>query len=382
MNNFRHSILSIVFLAISAPAVAESPLDFPKGPAQWLMTAEEKREWRGVKDAARAQELVDLFFVRRDPTPETFANEFRDEFRARVDFADKRFAEGRRRGSLSERGRVLVVLGFPREQGDEAAKRSAQYSSGGPNPMDPTGGREVAGRSIWTYSYEESIRFGLPKIEVVFIHDGLDGRARRDTHRNDFISALPVAIASYIKSPDLTSVPEWAKHELYYSPMTAAPREVEAMMEAPLPDAPVPAAAGSGAPTAPVTRPPSVGKLTLVADAFALEPESGIDPFASLTSRDVFRPEDELGWVAEYCSGSLAPLSAVEVTLKISGLIKGERINFNAPAEELVPDSIRASPGCYLVRGAVPLMDMEPASYALFVRIGQYNLTKDFRIIE
>ena len=120
----------------------------------------------------------------------------------------------------------------------------------------------------------------------------------------------------------------------------------------------------------------------LVEDAFALEPQSGADPFASVTSLQEFHRDGELGWVAEYCSGSLKPLASIEVTLRISGLIKGERVNFNAPPEEMVPDSIKASPGCYLVRGAVPLMDMEPASYALFVKIGQYNLTRDFRVVE
>ena len=372
---------------LSAQKVS-APLDFPNGPAQWLMTPEEKRAWKGVKSAAQAQELIDLFWVRRDPTPNTFANEFRTEFDQRVAFADRRFQEGRRRGALTERGRVVIVLGFPQELGEEASKTSAQYAGGdGLIAMDPTGGRATAARDVWNYSHAQAIKFGLPKIEVVFIRDGSDGRVRRDTHRNDFISALPVAIRSYIKNADLTAVPEWARHGKQ-SPVVMVPAAAATTrsVEPPLPDAPPVVAASQDpqageAPVAAV-RPASVGKLTLVKDAFALQPESGVDPFAGLQSVSEFGRDEELGWVIEYCTGTVTrELSSVEVAMKISGLINDERVNFNAPPEEMVPDKIKASPGCYLVRGAIPVMDMDPGTYTMMLTMGRYNLTKEFRVI-
>lgn len=368
------------------------PLDFPKGPAQWIMTAEEKAAWRGVKSAARAQELIDLFWVRRDPTPGTFANEFRTEFNHRVAFADRRFQEGSRRGALTERGRVIVVLGFPRELGEEASKTSGQYAGGGPlNPTDPTGGRALAAREVWNYSFEQANQFGMPRIEVVFIRDGVGGRVRRDTHRNDFVSALPAAIRSYVKNPELTVVPEWARRQetsavvMVPAPVAgSAPRNVEP----PLPDTPavVPSAGATQtaeAPAAAAVRPASLGRLTLVKDAFGLEPESGADPFVGLQNVAEFRRDEELGWVIEYCTGTASrTLNSVEVAMTISGLINHERVNFKAPAEEMVPDTIKASPGCYLVRGAVPLMDMDAGAYTLMLTMGPHVLTKEFRVIE
>lgn len=382
----RRSLIAIATLvSVTLFAQADKPVDFPEGPAQWIMTAEEKREWRGVKDETRAQELIDLFWARRDPTQGTAVNEFRAEFNERVAYADRKFAEGRRRrGALTERGRVLIVLGFPKELAEEGQTSTAHYSasSGGSNDaMDPTGQRALAARSVWNYEYEQAQKFGMPKIEVVFIHDGTNDRVRRDTQRNDFISALPKAVEYYVKNPDLKTVPAWTRPELRLVASTPL-QDVEAVTEPPLPDQPAAIPSTTTGVVARTPRPASIGKLTLVKDAFAIEPQSGADPFASMTNVEEFRTADELGWVAEYCTGSLAPLTNVEVTLKISGLINGERINFNAPPEELVPDSIKASAGCYLVRGAVPLMGMDPANYALFVKIGQHNLTKDFRIIE
>jgi hypothetical protein len=51
-----------------------------------------------------------------------------------------------------------------------------------------------------------------------------------------------------------------------------------------------------------------------------------------------------------------------------------------------VPDSIKVSPGCYLLRGSLPLADVDPGSYTLNVSItgvqGQpsYNLTREFHV--
>jgi GWxTD domain-containing protein len=379
---FLSALAALFVCALSLTAQSELARDFAKGPAQWLMTAEEKKAWRGVKTEEEAQNLVALFWARRDPTPGTLDNEFRPEFRSRVDFANRRFKEGNKPGSLTERGRVLILLGIPSNLQEEDSKRSSQYSTS--DVTDPTGGRALAARDVWLYKREEAVKFGLPKIEVVFIRDGLSGHVRRDTQRNDFLSAIPAATNYYIKNPSLTAVPEWAKAPkmlmVPQQPAASAPAVQAASPELRKVEGAV--ATVESVPAAEV-QPASVGKLTLVSDAFALQPESGTDPFAGLTAVSDFRKDSELGWVAEYCTGSLdRALSNVEVTLKITGLINGERVNFNAPPEDLVPDSIKASPGCYLVRGGVPLMEMDPANYTLFVKIGSYNLTREFRVIE
>ena len=61
----------------------------------------------GVPDQARAsqdacQKAIDLFWVRRDPTPGTLRNEFREEFEARVVYADKEFKFKNKRGALDD----------------------------------------------------------------------------------------------------------------------------------------------------------------------------------------------------------------------------------------------------------------------------------------
>ncbi len=371
-------------LLLALPLAAQtSPREFANGPAQWLMTSEEQKAWRQVKSDDQAIDFIDLFWARRDPTPGTPRNENRIDFDSRVAYADQYFKEGRTRGALTERGRVLIVLGFPKGMSNEASKTSrAQYANADAiNPNDPTGGRQLAARDEWNYSHEEAVKFNMPKIDVVFIHDMIGDRARRDPQRTDFTMALPSAIKYYIKSPELTTVPDWASSRMRYAPAAEAAQEQiettvtlekrktgQVLVEVPQV----------------IARPAGAGKLLLLNDSMTLQPQSGKDPFASAASVAQFQKGRELGWAAEYCSGRVSPNApALKVQLKITAA-NGDR--FTSDPEEFVPDSIKSSPGCYLLRGALPLTDLDPGAYKLSLSITgaaageSYNLGGEFRV--
>jgi GWxTD domain-containing protein len=125
-----------LFKELSPMAAATSPMTFEavysrfdptslqlpeSDPASWgnspameiLASRAEKREWNDtVMVDARARFIAD-FWKRRDPTPATDENEFRDTFERRVAFADRIFATGLTRGATSDRGKVFVLLGEP-----------------------------------------------------------------------------------------------------------------------------------------------------------------------------------------------------------------------------------------------------------------------------
>lgn len=78
-----------------------------------LGSRSEKRSWQDLIDRGERQRFIDAFWKRRDPTPATEENEFRDTFERRVAFADRVFASPESRGSTSDRGTVFVLLGAP-----------------------------------------------------------------------------------------------------------------------------------------------------------------------------------------------------------------------------------------------------------------------------
>jgi GWxTD domain-containing protein len=80
---------------------------------QLLATPEERREWDKLADDAARAAFIQRFWERRDPTQGTERNEYREEFERRAAFADENFGSERGSGSLSDRGRVLILVGVP-----------------------------------------------------------------------------------------------------------------------------------------------------------------------------------------------------------------------------------------------------------------------------
>ena len=107
--------LAEAYAAFRPAAVPPPPVDeqWGEGAVRFLMTSGEKAEWSRLSDPAARAEFVALFWQRRDRTPETPDNEIRDEFERRVAFADAQFAQGEKKGSLTDRGMVFVLLGPP-----------------------------------------------------------------------------------------------------------------------------------------------------------------------------------------------------------------------------------------------------------------------------
>ena len=92
-------LLAAVLISASASAqVSYRYADWADGPVKFLMTKVEMKQWKTIHSDADAQAFIDLFWARRDPTPDTPRNEFRDEFDARVKIADDQFSNGRDRG--------------------------------------------------------------------------------------------------------------------------------------------------------------------------------------------------------------------------------------------------------------------------------------------
>jgi GWxTD domain-containing protein len=84
-----------------------------EGPTRWLMLPEELHQAERLRTSRDAVEFVEAFWRRRDPDPSQPGNEFAKTFYQRVEAADRLYGEGGVRGSLTDRGRALVLLGPP-----------------------------------------------------------------------------------------------------------------------------------------------------------------------------------------------------------------------------------------------------------------------------
>lgn len=395
------NVLAVALLTLLAASTASAALspqytEWRNGPVQWIMTGAEKSAWKKVASDEAASNFIDLFWARRDPTPGTPQNEARDEHGARVKHADDNFAERGKRGSLTDRGRVWTVLGPPPNlslaQGritstTDSHVGASSSSSGGRSQgegvsgrIDPSGGRQLGARDAWIWEHAEaSARFGLPRVEVVFVTDPGTGKTIRDLFRRDFSAAEQAVMKKQIVE-DYQTLPEWAaigglepriRASISGAPAAAAPR----------PSAPATPAAAAAAPVSNApAKPRGATRLTLTRNAYEINAQSSGDPFAALVVVDRFKATEELGWVAQYCGQADQELS---VPFMIS--IKGKGVDLATPLESVVPDRIQSAPGCYLLRGAIPLNDMAAGTYVLhlivddpIVKGDSYDLKRQF----
>ena len=127
-----------------------------------LATDEEKSNWGRLQVERDQLEFVADFWGARDPDPSTPENALRDQILSRIAFADLAFgdtADGR--GSLSDRGRVFVLLGKPAKLTIRPLnQREALFAPR--RRMSATGAVEE-----WTY-FREQIPGKLPAHEVTF----------------------------------------------------------------------------------------------------------------------------------------------------------------------------------------------------------------------
>jgi GWxTD domain-containing protein len=96
-----------------APGSDGADENWADGPARYLLTSEQRADYLRLSSLGERSEFIAEFWRAHDPTPETPENEFRREFEKRVAYADLRLGQGETRGSLTDRGMLLVLLGPP-----------------------------------------------------------------------------------------------------------------------------------------------------------------------------------------------------------------------------------------------------------------------------
>lgn len=97
----------------SGPKVTVGARLWASGPVRWLMLPEESRRFRGLTTNRQALEFIEEFWRRRDPTPGELENPVRVSFFERAAAADRFYGEENTAGSLTDRGRALILLGHP-----------------------------------------------------------------------------------------------------------------------------------------------------------------------------------------------------------------------------------------------------------------------------
>jgi GWxTD domain-containing protein len=124
-----------------------------------LLDKQEKEEFRRLQSPEDKEKFIAQFWARRDPNPETDANEFKDEWFKRLDYVNKTFTRGLKKGWRSDMGKVYLFFGKPWQTKATPPSKKPQ----------PSGGSQLdLGLQIWVYKQKPELRLN-EIFEVTFI---------------------------------------------------------------------------------------------------------------------------------------------------------------------------------------------------------------------
>ena len=152
----------------------------------WIITDDEARTFRQLSNDEERDAFIEQFWLRRNPTPDSPENEFREEHYRRIAYANEHFAAGKP-GWKTDRGHIYISFGKP--DSIESHPSGGSYQ----RPMDEGGGEtSTFPFEQWHYRYLEGIGDNID-LEFVDTCQCGDYHFTIDRGEKDALSKVPGA---------------------------------------------------------------------------------------------------------------------------------------------------------------------------------------------
>ena len=128
----------------------------------YIISENERDVFRSLRTDAERENFIKMFWRRRDPTPETPINEFREEHYRRIAFANDTYFEGKA-GWRSDRGRVYIMFGPPDFfETNPGGGRGFLLGNNAPTAEFPS--------EVWTYREIPGLKLQESRVDFTFVN--------------------------------------------------------------------------------------------------------------------------------------------------------------------------------------------------------------------
>jgi GWxTD domain-containing protein len=153
---------------------------------RWIITDQEAKTFKSLSNDEERDSFIEQFWQRRNPNPDSNDNEYRDEYYARIAYANEHFAAGEP-GWRTDRGHIYIAYG--------KADSIDSHPSGGSyeRPQEEGGGEtSTFPFEVWHYRYLEGIG---DNIDIEFVDTCMCGEyhATIDRSEKDALKHVPGA---------------------------------------------------------------------------------------------------------------------------------------------------------------------------------------------
>jgi GWxTD domain-containing protein len=164
----------------------------------YIITDEERAAFKRLQTDEEREQFIEQFWLRRDPTPDTIENEFKEEHYRRIAYANEHYASGIP-GWKTDRGRIYITYGPPDE--------IEAHPSGGSYERPPEeGGGETSTFPFeqWRYRWIEGVG---TNIIIEFVDPTMTGEYHMtmDPSEKDALLYVPGAGLTMMESMGLAN---------------------------------------------------------------------------------------------------------------------------------------------------------------------------------
>lgn len=161
-----------------------------------IITKSEAAEYRKLKKDEDRKNFIELFWAKRDPTPSTEKNEFREVYYARLAHVEKTFRYGYNTGSTTDQGKIYLYFGQARILQQSPSAQAAQ---------------SLQTDEVWLYPSQPWMNFPKDTYSVVFSHDGVGYTINHTKTDNRVIQAIYKYPETILLHPDLKEIPDYTE---------------------------------------------------------------------------------------------------------------------------------------------------------------------------
>jgi GWxTD domain-containing protein len=159
----------------------------------YIISDEERQALHRLSNDEEREQFIEQFWLRRDPTPDSEENEFKEEHYRRIAYVNERFASGIP-GWKTDRGMIYIKYGPPDEIESHPSGGSYQ------RPIEQGGGATTTYPfETWRYRYIEGIGTNVV-IEFVDVTMTGEYRMTTDPQEKDALQHVPGYVAPNLQT--------------------------------------------------------------------------------------------------------------------------------------------------------------------------------------
>lgn len=196
------TVLILLYPSATTEAAKKKKMDkythWLKEEVALLISKEEQAEFMKLKTDEEKDKFIEIFWAKRDPSPATKENDFKDIWYERLEYVNKTYTRGHKKRWHSDMGRVYMFFGPP-SQTTATAPRKREEAMGGAQ-LEPAS-------QIWIYQPMPDLGL-LSSFRVVFREYQFGYDLDHQTSQS-ILRALEIFPKVVIFNPDIEELPRY-----------------------------------------------------------------------------------------------------------------------------------------------------------------------------